>query len=236
MTGKMVRLKALWGRAKEILRENGLLVLLKSSIMFLIIPFYERNVYYLFKYSVKNDANPNEAILKLKMMDIKCKVVTSNMDADRLESENFYFRSYPTDHNEDRKTYSRWLDQGAIAFCTFVGKDFAGITWVVTSQQTQDSLKTLPIKVGYSNKEAFGRGAWVNPKYRKLGVYGFTITNRDRFLTDMGISVLRNVVHSTDKNGRALQKTVGSKRYGEARAKRILFWSFWEEILENKFV
>jgi len=155
----MVRLKALWLRAREILRENGLPVLLQSSIMFLIIPIYERNVYYLFKYSVKNDANPNEGIIKLKMVDIKCQVVTSNMDADRLESENYYFRSYPTDHNEGRKTYSRWLDQGAIAFCTFVEKDFAAITWVVTSQQTQDSLKLLPIKIGYSDKEAFGRGA-----------------------------------------------------------------------------
>jgi hypothetical protein len=229
----MVRLKALSARAKEILRENGLLVLLKSSIMFLIIPFYERNVYYLFKYSVKNDANPNKGIIKLKMVDIKCQVVTSNIEADRLESENYYFRSYPTDHNEGRKTYSRWLDQGAIAFCTFVRKDFAAITWVVTTQQTQDSLKLLPIKIGYSHKEAFGRGAWVNPKYRKLGLYGFTITNRDRFLTDMGITTLRNAVHSTDTTGRALQQTVGSKRYGEARAKRILFWRFWSEVVEN---
>ena len=225
----MIRAKVLQQRAKEILEHDGLVELLKSGIMFFIIPIYERNVYYLYKYNVKNDADPNEGILKFRMNDITCKVVTSNKDADKLESQNFYFRSYPTDHNEDRKTYSRWLDQGAIAFCTFVGKDFAAITWVVTSQQTQDSLKTLPIKVGYSNKEAFGRGAWVNPKYRKLGLYGFTITNRDRFLTDMGISMLRNAAHSTDKVGRALQQTVGSKIYGEARSKRILFWKFWGE-------
>jgi hypothetical protein len=52
----------------------------------------------------------------------------------------------------------------------------------------------------------------------------------------MGITVLRNAVHSTDTIGRALQKTVGSRRYGEARSKRILFWRFWEEIVENESV
>jgi hypothetical protein len=225
----MIRAKVLQQRAKEILEHDGLVELLKSGIMFFIIPIYERNVYYLYKYNVKNDADPNEGILKFRMNDITCKVVTSNKDADKLESQNFYFRSYATDYNDGRKTYSRWLDQGAIAFCTFVGKDFAAITWIITSQHTQDSIKTLPIKIGYSDKEAFGRGAWVNPKYRKMGLYGFTITNRDRFLTDMGISMLRNAAHSTDKVGRALQQTVGSKIYGEARSKRILFWKFWGE-------
>jgi len=178
--------------------------------------------------------NLDEARLKLKLNNVKCQIISSNQEADKLELENYKFRSYPTNHNNGLTTYSLRLNQGAIAFCTFVRDDFAAITWVIPSQYVQDRIKTLPIKVGYSNHEAFARGAWVNPKYRKLGVYGFTISNRDKFLTGLGINVLWNAIETSNETGQALQRTVGSIKSGRGRLVRILFWKFWRQTPEDK--
>ena len=227
------RLKILWARAREIRQKDGLINLFKSISLFLISPVYIRNSSYLYEYHVKNDLNPNEAMFKLNKNDIVFKIVTSNQEADKLELEHYQFRSYPTDFNYGLTTYSRWLDLGAIAFCTFVGNDFAAITWVVPSQYAQDKIGTAPLNVDYSNHEAFSRGAWVNPKYRKLGLYAFTRSNRDQFLANVGIRVLRTTIHPTNKTGLVLQGTVGSKEYGKAQLTRILFWRFWRETPDN---
>jgi len=96
--------------------------LLKRSSLFLISPVYARTSFCLYKHNVENGLSTNEAILKIKSDDLKFRVVSSNKQADKLELENYKFRSYPTDFNNNLITYSRWLDLGAIAFCNICGK------------------------------------------------------------------------------------------------------------------
>jgi hypothetical protein len=166
----------------------------KASYLYLISPFYKQDYYYLYENNVRKDYGPSEAQPRLNSNDLIFKIVSSNQEADELEGQNFKFRSYPTDWNHGITDYRLWLNQGAMAFCTFVGKDFAAISWVIPSQQVQDKI-TYPQKIDYNN-EVFPRGAWVNPKYRGMELYRYTVRNRDRFLSERGIKLTRsNIVY-----------------------------------------
>ena len=158
--------------------------------------------------------------------------MTSNEEADRLESEGLAFRSHPTDHNEYVSLYSRWLDHGAIAFCTFVGKEFASIGWVLPCQRTHDLVKAPPIAVDYANHEAMQRGMWVSPSFRGKGLYRYTVHNRDRFLLERGITVLRTAIDYTNQTGRGVDEALGARLYGRGQSLRILWLEKWKESRE----
>jgi hypothetical protein len=232
----MTSLKILWTRAREIRQEDGLIKLFRSISLFIISPIYIRNSFYLYEYHVKNRLSPNEIIRKPVTNDIVFKIVTSNQDADKLELEHYKFRSYHTDFNNGLTTYSRWLDKGAIAFCTFARNDFAAITWVISSRYSQDRIGAPPLKVDYADHEAFSRGAWVNPKYRNQGLYLFTKINRDQYLTNVGIRLLRTTIHTSNKMGLVLQRKFESREYGKAQLTRILFWRLWRETSDNRSI
>jgi hypothetical protein len=225
----MSRLQKLWKRAIEIRQEEGLLSVFFATCRFLISPIYERNVFYLIENSIKTDST---FVPKVNIDELNFKIVSSNAEADKLEAENFKFRKYPTDFNDGLTTYSSWLDLGAVAFCTFVGNEFAAISWIVFSQRTEDKIKSPPIKIDFANHEAFPRGSWVNPKFRNRELYKYTAFKRDKFLTEKGIIVLRSTIDYTNKIGKGLVDSMGSRVYGQGRWVKILFWRFWEETRE----
>jgi hypothetical protein len=226
-------IKTLCDRALSIRRESGLRALLKTSFQFIILPVYEQRAYCLFEYQVRNYPEPVESSIKSVDGDITFKTISSNEEAERLEKEGYGFRSHSTDWNYHRKTYSRWLGCGAVACCTFVDKEFAAIVWVILSQYTHDHIGTIPIKVSYSNHEIFGRGAWTNPKYRKLGVFSFNLRNRDRILTEKGIKMIRIPVDCANEPGMALMKRIGCQKYGQARYRKILGRIYWKEFYDK---
>jgi hypothetical protein len=219
-----------WPRtARRIRQDFGLSGLLWANCLFLMSPIYECKTYNLYEYHVKQDLGSDEPLRNIGASEISFKVVSSNQEADKLESENYEFRSYSTDFNYGLTTYTRWLEQGATAFCTFVGTEFAAITWIVSSQQTQDRIKPPPIRIDYANHEALSRGAWVNPKYRGLGLYRYTVRNRNRYLVGIDIDVVRSCIDLWHKGGMGLAMSVGGRQYGRARELKILFWKAWKE-------
>jgi hypothetical protein len=219
-----------WRRtARRIRQDFGLSGLFWASCLYLMRPIFECRTFNLYEYHVKQDLGSDEALSKIGAGEINFKVVSSNQEADKLELDNFEFRSYPTDFNDGLSTYTRWLEQGAMAFCTFVGTEFAVITWIVASQHTQDGIKAPPIRIDYSNHEALSRGGWTNPKYRGLGLHDYTLRNRDRYLAGIGIDVTRTCIELWNKTGLGLTSSVGSRQYGRARELRILLWKAWKE-------
>jgi hypothetical protein len=230
----MIELQRLRLRAQEIRQESGRLALFRASCLFLVRPVYQRNFYYLFERPVKSKSGISEAEIKNNTNDLVCKVVSSNEEADELERENLKFRSVPTTWNRGRNNYRRKLDKGAIAFCTFVGTEFAAIAWVIPSQKVQNKVEEVRLKVDYANHEAFPRGAWVNPKYRSSGLMRNTFANRDRFLAERGVKMLRVTVDYTNLTGKGMIEALDGKIYGRARLLRILWWRFWRETLDGE--
>jgi hypothetical protein len=219
-----------WPRTARTIRQDfGLSGLLWANCLFLMSPIYECKTYNLYEHHVKRDLGSDEPLRSTGASEINFKIVSSNQEADKLESENYGFRSYPTDFNYGLTTYTRWLEQGATAFCTFVGTEFAAITWIVSSQPTQDNIKAPPMRIDYANHEALGRGAWVNPKYRGIGLNKYSERNRDRYLAGIGIDVIRSCIELWNRTGIDLTSSVGWRQYGRARELRILLWKAWRE-------
>jgi|WetSurMetagenome_2_1015567.scaffolds.fasta_scaffold186466_1 hypothetical protein len=215
-------------RAHEIKIQSGLLGLLSACLRFIISPIYSSESFYLYEHKVEPEDSLPQSYLRIDISSLNFRAITSNQEAEKMETEGFYFRSYPTYFNHKLKLYTKWLESGAIACCTFVEKEFAAIHWVILSKNTRDKI-TFPITVDFINHEAITRGAWVNPKYRELGLFRYNVYNRDRFMFGKGITITRSPIAFNNQVGLALSKITGSRKYGTARMQKILWWKSWKE-------
>jgi hypothetical protein len=199
------------------------------DLRFLVRFLYQHDSYCLFEYDVCKSLSIKTNPPICKNYELNFKVVSSNREAQQLENEGFEFRSYRDHFNHSSASSTRLLEYGLLAFCTFAGKELAAISWIIPSQKSQNKLKAPPLKVNYSDNEAFPRGAWSNPKYRGLGIYRYNNFNRDQYLREAGINILRAAIDVRNKTGLGLLQALGTRKYGEATLTRILLWSFWKE-------
>ncbi len=220
------RISKLMARAREIKQEEGLFALFKATFLFLISPVYHRALFYLYENQVRTDSGISEPQPKINKNDLVFKVLSSNQEANELEAQGYKLRLNP---NAD---YIRNFNNGVIAFCTFIGKELAAITWIIPSRQVQDRCGTPPIKIDY-NHEALPRGVWVNPKYRWLEIHRYNERNRERYLAEMGITMIRAPIDYANKTGQGFIEALGGKKYGRGRLVRILWWRFWKETLDR---
>jgi hypothetical protein len=220
-----------WALGGEIRRDSGLLALLKHGLRFLIRPVYEYHFYYLYeKPLVATDIETKLAKNKSKLntVELNFKVVSSNQEAERLEKEGYEFRSHSTNFNLNHTRYTLLLDYGLTAFCTFKEKEFVAVSWIINSQKTQDKVKPPPIAINYES-ENYIRGVWCHPKYRGIGIHSYSCNRRDLYLAQMGINMLRGASVREKQKIQTIAEAMGSRKYGQARYLKILFWRFWQE-------
>lgn len=216
----MRRLIKLFERAREILRTEGLVSLIRRGLKSLKPYFWERGTYYLYEHPTRER---NEAGFRPRIQNVTVKTVSSNQEADALANEGFEFRS-------SFFNARRMLDKGAIAFCVFVGHEIANISWLAVTETAKNAFEMFPYKVDFSNKEACNGGAFTIPKYRGLGLMGYGISKRIQFLRELGIVTVRYAIREDNiASMKALEK-FEHKIYAKARYLKILCWRFWKEI------
>jgi hypothetical protein len=220
-------------RAERIRQRYGNKGLIKALFLLLLYPFYKHTRYFLYENIVKPEYEIDEPLPLIDISKLSFKVITTNQDARRLESEGYNFRRHPTPFNNYLKVYSKWLDYGVIAFCTFVDKEFAAICWIIPSREIQTKVKAPPLNIDYDNHEVLPRGAWVDPKFRSLEIYRFNTHNRDKYLVSKGITTLRSTIDITNSPGKGLVEALGQKQYGKSIALRILCFSSWKETYDK---
>jgi hypothetical protein len=217
-------------RARDVRRQEGMIGLFRVGLRFLLSPVYRNESFYLTVIRVSADYKSEESRPRIDESQLNFRVVTSNDEAARLEDEGFRFRTSPTYFNYNLKVYAHWLDSGAIAFCTFVGKEFAAINWGILSQHAQDALKEIPLRVDYANHEMFPRSSWVNPAFRNMQLFYYTTRKRNRYLLDRGICLMRTVIDCTNKPGIGITRAQGYRVYGRGQLTRILWRRRWKEV------
>ena len=142
---QVARLTTLFVRAQKVYQTEGLVSLLRRGFRFLVYCVFEYRRYWLYAERPKDIPALNEADFMPKIGDFIPKVVSSNAEADELESQGFEFRS--------QIPYAREiLDGGAVALCIFVGRELANMGWLVTSQQAMDVLGGPPYDVDFAGK------------------------------------------------------------------------------------
>lgn len=160
--------------------------------------------------------------------DFTLRIVSTNEEADELAATTgFDFRRRFIDAR-------RMLDEGAIAFCTFVKMELAHIGWVGMTEGAKKSMGQLPYKVDFSDGEACTGGMWTYPKYRGMGLATYGYFKRCQFLRDKGKTAARNAVATNNVMTQRLLAKFGLKRYAQGRYVKILWWQFWKERLLNE--
>ena len=125
------KLVDLFIRAKYIIKTEGLISLLRRGFRFLALLLFSYGTHYLYETTAEDFQRLNEADFKPKTDNFTLKIISSNEEADKLEAEGFEFRSQDINSR-------KYLDNGAMAFCIFVGNELAHIDWTEMTQQLTD--------------------------------------------------------------------------------------------------
>ena len=213
------RLSTLFRRAKHVFRTEGLIPLLWQGFTFLAGYFFRYRTYYLYEYTL---GQGDEAEFTPKIQDFTLEVVSTNQQADELAARGLDFRL------QDSHA-SRRLDQGAIAFCIFVGRELVHIGWVALTQEAKESLNEPRYKVDFASGEVCVGGVWTNPKYRGRGLMTYGYFKRSQFLKQRGKVLGRASVIKGSIAAQRVHAKFNSRVYAEVRYLKILCWKFWKE-------
>lgn len=211
--------RMLLSRAKDILRTEGLLLLLGRGCDFLVRYLFRCGTFYLYELAVKER---NEADFMPSLQNLTVHIVSSNQQADELAASGFDCRSYSI-HARRR------LDKGAIAICTFVKQELASIVWVAMTEEAKKSVDSLPYHVDFVNKEASTGGTVTIPKYRRKGLMKYGKYKMFQFMGEQGIVTSRNAVRTSNIASLKAQASFDHRIYARARYLRILWWQSWKE-------
>jgi hypothetical protein len=218
--------------ARTIREEKGLFGVVGAVITFAVNLAYFKAHYFLDEHPLVDtdiQRNLGEREPDQRSVQLNFKVVRTNQEAEQLEKMGFEFRSHPYVFNTTT-TYQQMLEFGMIAFCTFVDRKFAAISWVIPSKRAQRKFGAPPLRVDYANGEAMVRAAWCDPQYRGLGIYRYNAVNRDRYLAENGFKRLKSAENFENQAGIRLSKGMRDVCYGQATYVRILGWGFWREV------
>ena len=212
----------LFERAKQILQTEGLLSLVKRGFAFGVSHLFEYQTYYLWGNVIEDVRNSNEADFMPEIDNFTLKIISTNQEADELEAGGLEFRSQ-VKHARER------LDSGAVAFCIFIGRELANISWVAMAQRAKDSLNERPFKVDFSNNESWSGGIWSSPKYRRKGLQVYNNLKRFEYLLDKEVVVDLGAIRKGNISSQKANTEFGGKIYAEGRHLKILWWKSWKE-------
>ena len=108
-------------------------------------------------------------------------------------------------------------------------KDLATIQWILPSQEAIQRVSPYRQRVNFSAGETYTQGSWSNIKYRGTRLHKYNVLfNRDLYLLDKGIKIVRNTVWNQNKARHRSLVSVGAKIYANAHLTKVLWWKFWE--------
>ncbi len=212
----------LFARAKHILETEGLVSLVKRSLIYVVSRVFRYYSVYLYEHSM---AERNEEQFIPEINNLTFKIISTNEQADELVKDGFEDIRWPPVIVDVRKC----LDNGAIAFCFFVDKELAHIGWVGLSKEAKNCFDAVPYHVYFSHNQACTGGTVTIPKYRANGLMQYGYYKRLQFLQERAYSTSRNAV---DRNNTAAQKAhakFAPKIYAKAYYLRIFCLKLWKE-------
>jgi len=148
-------------RAKLVCKTEGIVSLIRRGFIHLGLSLFSYGTLYLNRRPLVEE---NEADVLPSIQNITLKMITSNKQADELVADGF------DDFRHHVSNSKRRLDSGAIAFCIFVGKEFASINWVAMDEKAQKSLVPIPFRINFL-VEALLEDIMTIPKYRRQGLH-----------------------------------------------------------------
>ena len=164
----------------------------------------------------------NKADLMPRAEDCAVKIVSTNREADGLETQGLEFRSQVLNARER-------LRKGAVAFVVFVGREFASIAWVAMSQEAADTLSEPPVQMDFTNGEALCGAVLTKPEHRRMRLNLYMGLHIRQFLLDRGIATMRGAIGKENAASLKANDKFSPIVYAEGRYLRVLWWKSWKE-------
>jgi len=206
-------------RARDIFRTEGLLTLVRRTLVFMVELVFCYTRYYLYEHTIKER---EEADFLPKSRDFTFELVTTTQQAEALVCSGHSFGSH---HPNQR----RGLEKGAVAFCFFIDGELANIGYVGMSYEAKNSFDSLPYKVDFSHKQACTGGTWTNPKYRGKGFMIYGYYKRLEYMREIGFSSSRNAVAINNIASLKAHSKFRPEVSATARYLKILGRKYWRE-------
>jgi len=165
----------------------------------------------------------DESKFQPKIRNFTFHIISSNKEANLLAKHGEDFREYIYGARQA-------LDKGAIAFCVFVGGEFAHIGWVALTEEAKRTFDVIPYRVDFANKEACTGGTLTLPNFGGKGLMKYCYFKRFQFLQENGIKISRNAVKANNSISRRVHAKFNPRIYGEVRFVRLLKWKFLYKI------
>ena len=220
----MSRFIELTRKAKHILKTEGLISLLIKGLRFV----FGHNYYYLYEFRVEQLEALDEADYKPRIDDFVYKVIHTNQEADELEAQGFKFRSTVPNTNA-----WKYLENGAVALCIFVGKELGSINWLVMDEKAKDVFDEPPMKIDFSKHEAIGGETWTNPKYRRMRLCSHIFYKRHFYMRERGLTIIRGAVSPWNISIHMQNLKLGAHKYAELHVIKIFKWKFCKEFMSR---
>jgi len=215
-------LNVLLSRAMGILRKEGPLVLIRRGLKYVSQSLFRYGTFYLCEHSIEQR---DEDQFRPKVQSLTFRIVATNEQADDLTKDGLEdIRRSPV-----LVDVRKCLDNGAIAFCFFVGQELAHIGWVALSEEAKSCFDILPYRVCFSEGQACTGGSVTLPKYRGKGFMQYGYYKRFQFLQEKGYTTTRNAVDRSNMAARSAHRKFNPKVYGEARYLKVASWHLWKE-------
>lgn len=170
----------------------------------------------------------NEADFLPRVGNLTFKLVTKIPQLDELASAGFDLSQIDT---ETRSA----LEKGAMAGLLFVDSELASMEWAAMTEQANRAINIYPLKIDFSQKEAYASGVWTNPKFRRNGLHTYVYYKVYDFLRINGVKTVRSIVAIENIAAQKAHEKFAphEKLHGRARYLKILGFQFWSEKLSG---
>ena len=173
-------------------------------------------------YIYEHEMQPwREEDFRPRVAQLEVRRVQSNAEADALPP-----------HRDPRPfflTGRRRLDLGATAFCLYVDGEFAHAGWVALTPEAKALVDCVPFQVDFANGEACTGGTWTRPKFRGLGLMGYSYYLRLEYLRQLGYRLSRNAVEVDNVASQKAHARFAPRVCAVGRYVRIGRWEYWRE-------
>lgn len=215
------KVTTLLNHVEDIYRKEGLTSTIKRIINFIVsAKWYENSIFYVYEHILDEG---NEVDYLPEIQNVNHRIIETVEQLDELLEEGYDLSLVDIEQTRNR------LEQGAILFLVFINCDFASVSWAALTREAKDVINPYPYKVDFTNNEACGGRTWVNPKYRQLGLFYFSLYKKEQYLITKGVIKHRSISLSTNTASQRAKIKMGHESIAIAHYIRVFDWHFWRE-------
>jgi len=142
-------------------RYEGIWSLITRGLPYLLHRFFISDDYYVITVKFKDIDKEVEADYLPKIENHSYRIITNNEEVDQMIADGYDMGAYELNLRVS-------VDGGAIAFCHFVGKEFAHFTFFADNPRGKVIIDLLPFHVDFEHGQMISGKSLTVPKYRNL--------------------------------------------------------------------